>query len=164
MVTGSVGAMLFSRPRLTNDMDIIIELYDKDIDMFVKEFSGGDYYLPDKEVIKDEIDNSGQFNIIHATSGTKVDFIIRKNNEFAFEEFSRKLKVPFAEGIEATSATPEDIIISKMRYYKMSPSEKHIDDIKSIISVMKNELDVEYVNLWTQKLLLGKIWGKCLDK
>ena len=55
MVTGSVAAMLYGEPRMTHDIDLVLELSDDRIDIFMKEFHAEEYYLPPEEVIDVEI-------------------------------------------------------------------------------------------------------------
>ena len=54
------------------------------------------------------------FNIIDKASGFKADLIIRKNRPFSRTEFSRRLEIEVL-GISARIATPEDVILSKLR-------------------------------------------------
>ncbi|MBD3422762.1 MAG: hypothetical protein GF398_21830 [Chitinivibrionales bacterium] len=161
MVTGSVGAMLYGKPRFTNDMDIIVDLYPVNICHIQDEFSSDDYYVPDREVIENDIQCHGQFNVIHIESGSKIDFIILKEDEFSLEEFLRRQSTPFAEDMDAQTASPEDIILSKLQFYKAGKSDKHISDIKGIIAVMGEELDIAYIASWAKKLSLEDIWRRC---
>ena len=55
-------------------------------------------------------------------------------------------------------ARPEDIIISKMLYYKQGGSEKHMRDITGILKVSGEEVDRAYVERWAEELGLKEIW------
>ena len=57
-----------------------------------------------------------QFNIIHPSSGLKVDVIIRKDTPFDKSRFERIRRIKPAETYFANFAAPEDIIIMKMKY------------------------------------------------
>lgn len=46
VVTGSVAAMAYGEPRLTNDIDLILEIRPADIPSLVKAFPESLYYLP----------------------------------------------------------------------------------------------------------------------
>jgi len=112
-------------------------------------------------VVQAEILRQGQFNIIHLESGAKVDFVIRKNTEFAIEEFSRRVTIPFSDDTDVCSATPEDVILSKLMYFQIGESEKHLRDIRSIITVSGTDLDMEYLDGWVCRLGLEEQWALC---
>jgi hypothetical protein len=158
MVAGSVGAMLYGEPRLTNDMDVVIELLPGRATALVEAFSADEFYVPPVEAVRDAIARRGQFNVIHMGSGAKVDFVVRKETDFAREEFFRRRRVVFSKRMQCHSASPEDIIIAKMLAYREGRSEKHIADIRGIISVSGQALDWGYLMAWVRKLGLAAHW------
>ena len=91
MMTGSMALALYSIPRMTRDIDIIIQVTDADVGKIVNVFKG-DFYI-DESSVRQAIQDSGMFNIIHNESVLKVDFIIRKNEEYRIEEFLRRKKI-----------------------------------------------------------------------
>jgi hypothetical protein len=160
MITGSVGAMLYGVPRLTNDMDVVVEMNSALISCFLEAFPKAEFYYPTELFIQNQIKSAGQFNLIHVESGSKIDFIIRKNTPFAKTEFLHRRKVPFSEQFEAHSASPEDIILSKLNYYKLGESEKHLRDIEGILAISKKNLDFAYIQEWVNRLDLIRFWEK----
>jgi len=160
MIGGSVGAMLYGEPRMTNDMDVVIELPLRKISPLADEFSTEEFYFPPTEAVENDVKRRGQFNIIHVESGSKVDMIIKKATEFAQEEFARKRPVTFSRTFEAFSASPEDIIISKLTYYDEGESEKHLEDIRGMLRVSGEAIDRTYIERWARTLGLQKHWSK----
>jgi len=139
-------------------MDLVVEMPTDAIDPLSAEFLPKDFYLPPKPVVLSEIEARGQFNLIHVGSGSKVDFIIRKDRDFSRTEFARRLRVPFSENVDTTSATPEDIILSKLQYYDSGRFEKHLEDIRGILRVSAGVLDIDYIDEWASKLNLADLW------
>jgi len=164
MVTGSVAGMLYGKPRMTNDMDVVVALERKSAERLLGRFSTGEFYIPPVEAVQAEILRRGQFNLIHSASGAKVDFVIQKNTEFAIEEFSRRITIPFSNDTNACSATPEDVILSKLMYFQIGESEKHLRDIRGIIAVSRADLDLEYLDGWVRRLGLDKQWAMCQSR
>ena len=76
LATGSVAAMAYGEPRLTNDIDIVAEIDEQHIEGLLAAFPTNEFYIRE-EMIKDAIRRHGQFNIIHPASGLKVDVIIK---------------------------------------------------------------------------------------
>ena len=153
--------MLYGEPRMTNDMDVVVELPVMVAKRLLDVFPEKDYYCPPFEVIQDEILNGGQFNIIHVESGSKVDFVLRKDTDFARTEFQRRVMMPFSETLEAYTATPEDVILSKLMYYQMGESEKHLRDIKGVLEISGDVIDQDYISHWVSALGLQEPWKEC---
>ena len=60
MVSGSMAMTLYTIPRMTRDIDIIIELYKEDIDKFYDIFAGHSYI--DKLTVEEEVKGDVQRN------------------------------------------------------------------------------------------------------
>ena len=90
MISGSIAANYYTIPRMTRDVDIVIELKNSDIEKFFNIFKN-DFYI-DKSMVKEEVFQSGMFNIIHNKFVVKIDFIVKKETEFQKIAFSRKKK------------------------------------------------------------------------
>jgi hypothetical protein len=156
LVTGSVASMAYGEPRLTNDIDIVADLRLSHIPILLPAFPKEEYYI-DEEMIKDAIHRIGQFNIIHPVSGLKIDIIIKRDTPFDQSRFERARKIspgPYW----ADFASPEDVIIKKMEYYKLGGSEKHLRDIAGIFKISGDLIDREYLSDWVTALDLDEIW------
>ena len=62
MVTGSVASMIYGEPRLTLDVDIVLELQIDRADAFLDAFPESEFYRPPLEVVRAEAgrDTRGQ--------------------------------------------------------------------------------------------------------
>lgn len=157
LVTGSVAAMAYGEPRLTNDIDIVAAVEERHVSGLLTAFPPQEYYISD-EMIREAIRHRGQFNIIHPSSGLKVDVIIRQDTPFDASRFNRARRIHPAESYDASFAAPEDVIIKKMEFYKAGGSEKHLRDITGILKISGNEVDREYITEWAKRLGLIEIW------
>ena len=158
MIAGSVAAMLYGEPRLTNDMDVVVELAPEQVEPLLALFQGDDYDAPSAEFARAIVATGGAFNIVHVASASKVDLIVRRHNEFAVHEFSRRRPLPFTEEFEAFVATPEDVILSKLLFYREGRSEKHLIDIAGVLRVSAGQIDEQYIESWVLRLGLGDVW------
>jgi hypothetical protein len=157
LVTGSVAAMAYGEPRLTNDIDIVAAITDRHIAGLIAAFPPEEFYISE-EMIRDAIRHHLQFNIIHPSSGLKIDIILRKDTPFDDSRFSRIRRIRPAESYTASFAAPEDIIIMKMQYYRDGGSEKHLRDIAGILKVSLHEVNKSYIADWARRLGLEEIW------
>lgn len=157
MVVGSVASMVYGEPRLTHDIDLVVELQPPDASALWRLFPLSEFYCPPVEVIQSEIVHRGQFNLIHHESGLKVDIMIRKESPHARSEFARRRRVPFFEGRSAWLASAEDVIIKKLDFHRMGGSEKHIHDIRGILA--ETSIDDAYLQHWIAALRLQDSWA-----
>lgn len=157
LVTGSVAAMAYGEPRLTNDLDIVADVRAAQIPDLLAAFPPESFYLSE-EAIREAIRAQRQFNIIHPGSGLKVDVIIRKDTPFDRSRFARARALRPVESYEVAFASAEDVIIKKMEYYREGGSEKHLRDITGILKVSGQEIDEAYIVEWADRLSLRAIW------
>ena len=157
MLSGSLALNFYAQPRMTRDIDIIININEEDVNKIYKLFKK-DFYI-DKRMILDAIKNNSMFNIIHLDTVIKIDFIIRKNNEYRILEFNKREKKKIND-IEIYVVSVEDLIISKLYWAKNSFSELQIRDVKIL---MKKDFDKEYVEKWCKNLKIDDILKKALE-
>lgn len=153
MVTGSMAFAFYAVPRMTRDIDIIIELPVTDIDKLLSLFESGFYY--DKESIVYAIKHQSMFNIIHEQTIIKLDFIVRKNDVYRQIEFSRRIAHDFHGNI-IYLVTPEDLILSKLVWARDAQSELQLRDVKQLLSARK-VLDFDYLEKWADYLKVSKL-------
>jgi hypothetical protein len=156
-LVGSLAAMYYSRPRFTNDIDLVVKLKAKQAADFEKHFDVEEYYCPPHEVISDEILRGGSFNLIHQGSGFKVDLVMLKT-AFDESEFARRRKENLLPDLDVYIASPEDVLIKKLDFYREGGSEKHLIDIQGML--METKMDLAYIEEWVAKLGLDAQWQK----
>jgi hypothetical protein len=154
MLSGSIASNYYSVPRMTRDIDIVIELQQNDVDRFVALFKG-DFYV-NTEMIEKEVLQQGMFNLIHNQYMVKVDFIVKESAAYQQAEFSRKKKV-MIEKSPVWIASPEDLIISKLIWAQESRSEVQLKDVKNLIETTGG-LDMEYIDKWIRELDLEQLY------
>jgi hypothetical protein len=162
-VTGAIASIAYGEPRLTNDIDIVADMEVIHIGGFKSCFPENEFYL-DADSMRDAIDRRSQFNIIHPRSGLKVDVIITKKDDFDKSRFNRKKKLQVSATRSADFASPEDVIIKKLEYFKQGRSEKHLRDIDSMLKISSELIDRAYVSSWAEKLSVRDIWDELQKK
>ena len=156
MITGSIAANFYTTPRMTRDIDIVIEVEEKDAETLFSLFSS-DFYV-DKNSIRNAIHNKQIFNIIHSEGIVKVDFIIRKDTNYRNLEFKNRRSIVF-EGQKIFIASPEDLILSKLFWARESLSEMQIRDVKNLFKTIHN-LDRGYIEKWVHELGLDEVYNE----
>ncbi len=158
MLTGSWALAYYAQPRMTRDIDLVIALERRDPESIIALFEDK-YYVPRQAVVRG-IANKTLFNIIHSELIVKVDFIIRKDDEYRRTEFGRRLQVE-VENIRLWIVSKEDLIISKLAWAKDSHSEFQLRDVKSLL---ESGYDEAYLADWTDKLGLTDLLKECIHE
>jgi len=148
MMTGSMAMAVYSVPRMTRDIDLVVEVKTADVDKIVDLFSG-DCYI-DRDSVRQAVDAHSMFNIIHNEWVVKADFIIRKDEEYRREEFARRQKVVIGD-MTIFVVSAEDLILSKLVWGKESQSELQLRDVRQMLSTV-SELDWKYMKKWAMVL------------
>jgi hypothetical protein len=95
MLTGSMAMNYYAQPRMTRDIDVVIEIRPEDVERFAALFQP-DYYV-NTENIRESLAHESIFNLIHHQSVIKVDCIIRKSSEYRRVELGRRQRIAIRE-------------------------------------------------------------------
>lgn len=152
MVVGSYSSIAYSQPRTTFDIDVVIEPMRAHLDQFLADL-GGDFYVSPDEA-RQALAQRGMFNVIELTGGWKVDLIVRKDRPFSVAEFARRQPRTLG-GRAIPVASPEDVILSKLEWNRITPSERQLRDAVGVAVVQWPTLDREYLTRWAAVLGVG---------
>lgn len=150
MLTGSFALSYYAMPRMTRDLDLVIDLAETRIDALVEHFEQ-DFYL-DIESVRSAVRDERPFKLMHLDNGIKVDFIIRKSTEYRRLEFTRRRRV-ISDGLSTVVASREDLILSKLVWARDAESELQLRDVQSLLDVNAGEImDRDYLRKWAAEL------------
>ena len=156
MLTGSFASAHYGAPRSTLDIDIVIAANPEQLQKFVHSLPNHEYYA-DLETALEALHRQSMFNVIDSVQGWKIDLIIRKTRAFSQEEFERR-KVVNVQELPLFVASPEDVVISKLEWSKLSKSKRQIEDVALILRARRESLDEIYLKKWIRELGLEKEW------
>jgi hypothetical protein len=158
-----MATIFYGEPRFTNDIDVVVDLPADKIAAFCASFSSDAFYVSE-ESARRAVSRRRQFNIIHPASGLKVDVIIPQGTPLDRSRFARRKPIHPLPDLEATFASPEDVILKKMESYKVGGSDKHLSDIAGVFRVMGEQLDREYIADWARRLGLVDLLTEILAR
>ena len=136
MLTGSVALSYYAEPRMTRDVDLVVELADRDPKSIVSLFAP-DYYVSEADVGR-AIAARTIFNVLHLGRVVKLDLIVRKDTAYRRLEFERRKRVQMP-GFEAWIVSREDLILSKLAWAKESGSELQLRDVAALLAAGADE-------------------------
>jgi len=149
MVAGSHASSHHGHPRTTHDVDVVIDPTASQLDHFLS-LLGDDYYAS-PEMAREALSRRSMFNVLHLDSGWKVDLIVRKDRPFSVEEFRRR-QTGNLYGHPLPIASPEDVILSKLEWDRITPSERQLRDALNVAAVKWPSLDQAYLRRWAGAL------------
>ena len=156
VVVGSVASAAHGLARLTNDIDLVVDLAPGAVATFCEALGPGFY--ADADVLRRAIEAGRPFNVIHLASAYKFDLFPAGNDAFARAELSRRsFTAGGASGLENVGfpvASAEDTILAKLAWYRKGGevSERQWSDILGIVRVQADGLDRSYLKMWAEKL------------
>lgn len=148
MVTGSMALNYYAAPRMTRDIDLVVELDERTADRIATMFEG-DFYV-DREAVMNAIRARTMFNLIHRTLIIKVDLVVRKDSTYRREEFSRRRSVSMGDW-DFWIVAPEDLILSKLDWAKETRSAMQMGDARNLLQAVEG-LDRGYLERWAAQL------------
>lgn len=164
IITGSVASMVYGEPRLTNDVDVVLDIKQGDIATLIEAFPEADFYLPPVEVIETELlrGSRGHFNIICQHSMLKADVYLTGSDPLQLwgMQNARTLDI---DGQPVSFAAPEYVIIRKLQFYREGNSEKHLRDIASMLAESSSEIDFDAIQQRVRELGLEPQWQAAKD-
>jgi hypothetical protein len=150
-LTGSMSSNYWGIPRTTHGLDFVIQLPPSAVPHIVRAFSG-DYYL-DEAAVCAAYQPPHQFNAIDTRSALKVDFWLSKPEPFDMEMLRRRVPATLF-GEPAWIATAEDVILHKLLWNRITPSDRQMGDAAGVVAVQTATLDEDYLRRWARELKL----------
>lgn len=148
MIVGGFAVSYHNRARTTNDIDLLLQIYPRDVESILK-------YFPDWQGFEDSFKESVRygivFNITDFETGIRYDFMTYKDSDYNWVAFERREEVEYM-GISCYISSKEDLVLSKLRWYNISRSEKQMEDLKFLL--LDKTLNKNYLLTWISKLNL----------
>lgn len=163
IITGSVASMVYGEPRLTNGVDVVLDITSRDIPKIIKAFPVIDFYLPPTEVIETELlrGSRGHFNIISQLTMLKADIYLVGNDPLQ-KWGMKEARILDIDGQQVSFACPEYVIIRKLQFYREGNSAKHLRDIASMVVESSSEIDQVILATYLSQLHLETEWQAAL--
>jgi hypothetical protein len=154
MLTGSLAMNYYTVPRMTRDIDLVVEAEAPDAARIVALFDAG-YYVS-LDAVTEAIAARSSFNLIEQATITKVDLFPKKRDTFRQAEFARRRKVAIAD-FSIWIVSPEDLALAKMLWASDTHSAVQLSDVRAL---MGGTIDQAYVRKWVRALGLETIWAE----
>jgi hypothetical protein len=161
-VTGSLASGIHGEFRATNDIDIVAGLTASHLVPFGNLLSAR--FLFDLSRASAAVENAEMFNIIDLTYFLKID-LIPLQSAFDASAAGRAEVVTFAgTSVRARIATMEDILLAKLRWYRLGDEQSEVQrrDIARLVEMNRDALDRPYLAHWAATLGVSDLLTRAL--
>lgn len=130
-IVGSVAAMAWGVVRSTQDLDVVVLVDSVQGAQLLAAMAGdGELYVP-SALAKAAISEAGSFNVLHPSSGGKVDLFCAVPDAFDRSRLDRRVAMQML-GVDTWVSTAEDVVLAKRRWRLDSRSEAQWRDCVEI--------------------------------
>lgn len=155
---GSVASMVYGEPRATLDIDVVVTLGPEAVARLLPSFPSPDFYV-DEERMKEVARSGGTFNVIHPTSGLKIDFFAA-GDPIEERQIARRIRKEALPGLEAWFSPPEELIVKKLEYWRSGGSDKHARDIRAMLAISPDAVDLDVLDELAERYGLREEWDR----
>ena len=152
LVGGSVASLVHGEVRTTQDVDLVVDLAPQRLGPLAAALQA--QFLADAELLRVCLRQRIASNIVHRSTGLKLDLFPLRDRPFSREEFARAVRVEIAPGCGVRVATAEDCALTKLEWFRKGGevSERQWQDVVSILAAMGHQLDTAYLDRWALEL------------
>jgi hypothetical protein len=159
VIGGSYASSARGLARATMDIDILAAMRPEHAEAFAAKLEP-EFYA-DAQTIRRAVMMRRSFNVIHEETSFKVDVFVAKPGTFDDQQLQRRLLEIVDEDQQRTAyvATAEDIILAKLRWYRLTneTSERQWIDVRGVVEVQGDKLDRAYLREWAQTLGISEL-------
>ena len=148
-VTGSWASAVYAEPRMTRDIDVVIEATLINYEQGIRPAFQADF------LVNDPIDLGGRWigGLIHKVAIVRVDLLFGRDDPWSRSAMMRRRRVDHPLLGETWMIWPEDLVIAKLEW-SQGTSEMQLRDVGSLIRLVE-DLDWPYVDRYAVILGLG---------
>lgn len=145
MLTGSLASNMYGIVRATLDADFVVQIDAPGIARIAQHLAP--FFTLDPQVSFETITMTTKYVMVSEDGELKAELFLLSDDAHDQERFRRRRGGTFL-GRTAYVPSPEDVIISKLRWYKRAHRQKDIQDVRNVISVQRDSLDRAYLDHW----------------
>jgi len=161
LIGGSVALAAWATPRITHDVDVVVDLPEGQIDEFCNQFPQARYFI-DADAMRESFKRRdepglGMYSFLDQDTGIKIDlFPLRSSDAAQQTALKHGVEAEVMEGVRAIVYSPGDLLLQKLRWYAASDSERQFRDCLSLVHADLQRptplIDWNYIEEWAKQL------------
>jgi hypothetical protein len=165
MIGGALAVWAWGEPRSTMDVDLMVNLPVEAVQKLSEELSARQMLLPSDIILDAVLDDRRTLPLCaNHWAGYKADlYLLTPDDDLGQSAFRRRREIDIGAqyGILWVQS-PEDLILYKLLYYRISQQTKHPRDIYAVLSAQGDKLDFAYIQAWADRKGLRPVWEELL--
>ncbi len=162
MLVGAFSASYHGIPRSTEDADFVLPVDELPITLLAAAL--GPNFKIDPQAKIETFTLGTYYTVAYLDSDFTVDLFLLKNDPHDQSAFTRRLFVSYGSH-KVSLSTPEDLIITKLRWSQNGRRSKDIIDAKNVLAVQSPaNLDLPYIRHWTDQHSTRELFEKLLKE
>ena len=146
-VGGSVASGLHGEPRMTQDVDILVDLPPQRVEPLVRALRP-EFYV-DLEAARSAVRSKSSFNAIHLGFHHKVDLFVASDDLLDREQLARRIPVTLSadESRPIFVTAAENIFLRKLDWFRKGNEISDVQwrDVLGLLKIGRGVLDLDYV-------------------
>jgi len=147
MLVGSFASNFYGIGRSTKDADFVLRLDEKSISDVAREL--GPQFRLDAQMAFETVTGTMRWAIDVVALPFRIEFFQLSRDPHDQERFRRRRCAKIADR-DTYLPTPEDVIITKLRWSQQGQRPKDRDDVRNVIAVQGDRIDWDYVGRWCE--------------
>jgi len=161
MITGGAAAIVYGEPRLTNDLDLVVQMTSDDAVRVAAALAAEDTYVPPVEVLEIEAGRRvhGHFNVIHGPSSLRADVYVAGDDPLHAWGLARRRELRLTNSVVVIAA-PEYVIVRKLQYAGMGGGDRHLRDIRRMLDRSLVPIDRDEIAEYARRISVLAEWHR----
>ena len=148
MLVGSFASNFYGVPRATQDADFVLQLGATPVSDLAQRLAPA--FRLDPQMSFELITGTTRYVLQAADTAFQVELFLLSDDAHDQERFARRGRVRILER-DSWMPTPEDVVITKLRWALQGQRAKDAEDARNVIAVQETRLDWDYVNRWCER-------------
>ena len=163
-VGGSIASSFAGEPRSTIGIDIVAAIEAAHVPALVTALTPAFYV--DGHALDRAVRTRTSANLIHQASMLKVDLFVAGGTPLDAQQLTRRQMVDVGNGRTLGVHPPEDILLQKLRWYRLGgeASDRQWRDVIGIVRVQDTRLDLAYLRQHAPVLGVSDLLDRALGE
>ncbi|WP_346294366.1 hypothetical protein [Sphaerothrix gracilis] len=153
-VTGGVATIAYGETRTTQDINVVLAVSGEAIAALATRLEQAGFYVPGVDEVA-----SGRMQTLQVTqidTISRADLIIAEDSAYERLKFERRQAYTLENDATLYLASPEDLVMTKLRWGQGRQSEKQWRDVLGILKAQQAQLDYDYMHRWAAEFSLSE--------
>jgi hypothetical protein len=155
MLVGSFSSNAYGIARNTHDADFVVELGEKSVSSLATQL--GPAFRLNAQASFETVTGTTRYIFDVPEEQFKIEVFLLSNDPHDRSRFDRRRRIDLLGG-QAYLPSPEDVVITKLRWSRHGKRTKDLSDARDVLSISGPTLDWDHINHWceihgTRKLL-----------